>query len=64
LRRFEKGNKKAGFKNTIKGSARGKITLYNLRGEKIGELLPGGKVDLNSLLRKKGRIEGKAIKWQ
>ena len=29
-----------------------KIKLYNLRGELLGELVPGGKVDFQSLLRK------------
>jgi len=63
LRRFNKKDKKSNFKNTIRGSAREKINLYNIRGEKIGELLPGGKVDLDLLIEKR-RIEGKAVKWQ
>ncbi len=50
MSRLRKENNK---KERIRETAKRKISLYNLRGEKIGELLPGGKIDFQNLIRSK-----------
>jgi len=38
-----------------------KLKLYNIRGEFLGELLPGGKIDFQLLLRKGPETKKKYI---
>ena len=50
-------------KATIRERTPAKITLYSIRGEKIGELLPGQKVDFQSLIRNKQTKTYQKKRW-
>ena len=58
----DKRQKPKGYKYVAKEKFN-KLRLYNIRGEIIGELSPGGKVDFNVLLNRDRYKKSFKRKW-